>query len=279
MLFVAACAEAPTKVFSSEDADALFLEKSLGQPITIDEKTVVIDARPPFDFAVIHYPTAVNMQWSDFADTTEGAPPGRLTPDLTDAARRLALAGIDLNSQVVVVGKGLEGAGAEGRIAWTLLYMGFKNVQTADVDKLGLRYSNLSSPPRENRPFWKPVLHPGLLADKDDLLAARGHRDISVIDVRSTAEFLNPATSLKKKYSDMKVFNIPWSRFFTPKGRPNPAVRGLLEDAKIHLSDRIIVISNEGVLSGAVTYALLSLGYTRPANYAGGFIELFDLKP
>jgi thiosulfate/3-mercaptopyruvate sulfurtransferase len=278
-LAVLSCAEKPTQIYTSEDVDVLFLEKNLVRPIEITNSTVIIDARSPFDFAMVHHPNAINLQWTDFSDTTEGASPGLLKKDLALDAQRLAFAGVDLNSQVVVVGKAFDGLGAEGRIAWVLLYMGVRDVQTADVDSLGLRYSNLSPPPRENKPIWKPAPHESIIVSKDEFLETRHDPSIvKVIDVRTPLEFSNKKMSLAAKYPEMHAINISWTQFFTIKGRPNAAVRKTLADAHIGLHDRILLISNQGVRSGAVTYALLALGFKNAANYTGGYVDLLDLK-
>ena len=45
----------------------------------------------------------------------------------------LARAGIAPDSSVVVLGRGLQGEGEEGRIAWMLAYLGVPNIQFANI--------------------------------------------------------------------------------------------------------------------------------------------------
>lgn len=272
--FLNGCAPAPTKTFTAEDIDVLFLQKNLARPISITSQTVIIDARSAFEYAVVHSPNSINLQWRDFCDP-EKTPLGVLRNDQTDGARRLALAGVTPGSAVVVVGGGLDGHGEEGRLAWTLLYLGVQDVQTAQLDSLHLRYSNIETRPRENKPIWVPKIRSQIAVDYDDFKAAIDNGAAVIIDVRSPEEIGSSQPMIIKKLPKYHPVNLSWNQFFAADGRPNFAVRKKLADLKIKSQDRIVLISNRGVRSGAATFALLSLGYKKAANFAGGYEELF----
>lgn len=277
--FVFSCAQQPTKTYTSGDINTQILAKSLQQPIKVTEETIVLDARPPFEFAVIHLPQAVNIQWRDFADI-QGPFPGRLKKDLQQEAKRLALLGVTPQSQVIVVGRGLNGQGEEGRIAWTLLYLGVQDVQVAEADSLGLRYTNISPPPRANAPFWEPQIRNSLIATKEEVIRAgtsKHDERVHILDVRSKDEYFSKNRALQYEVPDLRAVNIEWKDFFTAQGRPNPAIKAQLEAINVLSGDRVIVISNNGIRSGAVTYALLSFGYKKAANFPGGYSELLNM--
>ncbi|OFZ11498.1 MAG: hypothetical protein A2Z20_12555 [Bdellovibrionales bacterium RBG_16_40_8] len=265
LLFLSGCTLAPTKTYMTEDINTQKLVTVLKKPINITNETIILDARAPFEFAVAHLPQAVNIRSSDFGK------------DPSAEVRRLALLGISPQSQVVILGLGLNGAGEEGHMAWTLLYLGVENVQTAQADSLGLRYSNLIPPPRANAPTWEPRLRGSIRASKQELLRVamskfddRAH----ILDVRSKKEFFSKNRDLEYEVPDLRAVNIEWKDFFTQMGRPNLAMRDQLRAVQINPNDRVIVISNNGLRSAATTYALLSLGYKNAASFAGGYTEL-----
>lgn len=254
------------------------LVEKLSKPIAIGEKTVLIDARSSFDYSMAHIPGSLNLSWTDFVNS-KGPVPGLLKNDLFAETRRLARAGITPDTQVVVAGYGPNGTGEEGRLAWTLLYLGVRDVQVSQVDALGMSYSNLLNPPPKNsQPIWKPKVAAKLLADKNELLkvatstaSARFH----ILDVRTEKEYLQrDADGGVYALPDLRAVNVPWTEFFTTTGRPNMNVVARLKGIQIQPDDRIIIISNRGVRSGAVAFALTSMGYKNVGNFAGGWTEL-----
>ena len=277
-----ACSTVPpeTRVYETQDLETRILLDKISKPIRITESTVIIDARKTFDHSMAHPMGSVNLSWLEFA---VGKPPvpGLLKKDLFTEAVRLARLGLQPNTPVVIVGYGPENsAGDEGRLAWTLLYMGFQDVQIAKVESLGLRYSNVvgSGPDRKNAAIWKPVVVPSLLADVKEVMKAglsKARSNLHILDVRTSAEYA-AKTDDGGRYlvPDFRAVNIPFQEFFTAQGRPNLRILQQLRGIQILPEDRVIVISNNGVRSGAVTFALASMGYKNVANYAGGWTEL-----
>jgi thiosulfate/3-mercaptopyruvate sulfurtransferase len=273
-LLMAGCQSKPTKVYEARDIELKILAEKLARPIQFTEKTVLIDARSPFDFAMAHAPGAVNLQWTDF--TARGPVPGLLKNDLFAEARRLAWMGIGPDTPVVVAGPGTKGHGDDGRLAWTLLYLGVRDVQLVDLDSLGLRYSNITPPPRASVPVWKPIVAKSILAGKKEVLSvatSKAYPNMHILDVRSVQEF-TARTPKGYVLPDLRAVNIPWTEFFTRGGRPNAAIADRLRAIQIKPDDRVLVMDDIGVRSAAVTYALLALGYANAANFAGGWAEL-----
>lgn len=280
VLMLGCATQPPTKTFTSHDIDSLFSEKALKKPIEITEDTIIIDARKPFDYAVAHSPRAYNMQWSDFADV-QGPFPGRLKGDLSQDVLRLSLIGVTPKSKVVVVGYGQQGHGEEGRLAWTLVYLGINNVQVSDMDSLGLRYSNLVAPPKPNAERWQPEIETSVLVSKKELLnviTSKQVERVHIIDARSHDEYFSKNKKLEYELPDLRAVNIEWKQFFTAQGRPNLKMRQQLQAIHIQPEDRVIVICDNGVRSAAVTFSLLSIGYRKAALFSGGYAELLDKR-
>lgn len=289
--FLAGCALAPTKVREVperryEGAGAL------ASPIKIVPETVVIDARPQFEFSMVHVPHSVNMRWSDFTDP-QPENRGVLLTDLGAIARRLATAGLQPSSHVVVVGKGLGGHGEEGRIAWMLGYLGFSNVQFATFESLKFRYSNIveENALKSQQP-WRPEPVESLLVTRAEVRFAINHNTVHqpaafrqgsapvlyrIIDVRVSDDYLGrEGIGAARKIPNMEAINIPWKEFFDSSLRPRQEMLAKLTSVGVSPEHRIIVISSDGVTSGAVTMALRALGFANAGNYAGGIQDLMS---
>lgn len=275
------CQQAPTKITQTTALTGDLLLKNVSGPLLVDERTILIDARAPFEYSVSHAPGAVNFQWLDFA-SPGGAAPGKVTADLDGLANRLALHGITPDSQVVVMGNGKTGMGEEGRVAWSLVHLGVRDVQIASVDHFRSGVINAEPAQRPNAPRWTPRPNERLVADRKEVLAiatgkiSDGERPRGrLLDVRSRKEyFLKAGVGQGYVFPELRALHIPWEEFYTGQGRPNPALKAQLEGLGWDLDERIIVVSQKGVRSGAVAFALMSMGFSNVANYTGGYLDL-----
>lgn len=309
-LFTISCQQKPTVVTSEapimNEASSASVQKWLQS--LLKEEPVILDVRSTFDFNLSHVPSAVNVRWEDFAQQDPHSR-GVLDPDLFALARRLALVGVSPDSKVLVLGKGLQGQGEEGRVAWTLRVLGVKNIYTLNHTELrSLRVQE--TPSVQNKPMWKPEVDETLMVDvkvfKNMVTGSIPRRAFSsksrqqalqlpagaankistanimglsmeealkklvVIDARS-AELFSTENLKQKKNVVVPVVNIPWKHFYSERGIVSEAAVAKLTENKIDKDSVIFVISNQGLESGAVTFALRSLGYSRSANFAGGY--------
>lgn len=267
------CQLAPTKVSSHREFTPSDLEKKSAQPLQV-EGSVLIDARSAFEYNLAHVPGSYNMQWEDFAQTWSTTP-GLLKPETQKLCDRLALFGINPASHVIVIGHGLQGAGEEGRLAWTLYYLGVSDVQFVAIEHFHSQLTQQDSDPAKNAPYWKPQLHSDVLVDYKEFYRQLAEaskskaRSIRVIDVRTPAEYLKNSPNI-----ELGAFNIDWHEFLTKDGRPRFKIASQLTASGIHKDDPIFVISNRGVRSAMVTMVLRMMGFSRAANFAGGYTEL-----
>lgn len=278
-VLVVGCTTPPaTKTYETQDVETKILFDRISNPVEITEKTIVIDARKTFDFSMAHPAGSINLSWTEFA-VSKPPVPGLLKDDLYPAAMRLARLGINPDSSVVVASYGANSKGDEGRLAWTLLYLGIRDVQIASLDSLKLRYSNLvQPPPRESSVVWKPVVAPRILTDRKEVLkigTSKADPAVHIIDVRTPVEYAEKKKiGFRTELPDLRAINIPFTEFYDHNGRPNLNMVARLKGVQILPTHRIVVISNNGIRSGAVTFALLSMGFKNVANYAGGWTEI-----
>ena len=71
--------------------------------------------------------------------------------------------------------------------------------------------------------------------------------------------------------STFPLENINWDSFFTNEGIVNFEYKKTLLKMGILENDVIILISKQGVRSGAVTFALREMGFTESRNFSGGY--------
>jgi thiosulfate/3-mercaptopyruvate sulfurtransferase len=291
-LLVVSCTTPPTVV--KQTSERLFTGGSqLLSPIKIDAATVVVDARSAFDYSMSHVPHSINLKWSDFCDPEH---PGYLQSDLQALSRRLALSGIRPTTHVVVLGYGIQGKGEEGRLAWTLAYLGVSNVQFAEIDSMRFRMTNVTE---ENLvpsvTAWTAEPVESLSASRDEVLFVINKRGIEkpvafkpgdspklyrMIDVRSAKDYLgHEGFGARVRVPNLDAINIPWREFFDSQLRPLKEMADHLSSIGIEPGNRIIVLSEDGVTSAAVALALRGLGFDKSANYPGGLSERLSAHP
>lgn len=289
-LCLAGCQLAPTK--TRETPERKYEGASgLTAPIRLTPETVVIDARPAFEFSVAHVPHSINLQWNDFTVHTDRENQGVLQPDLGAIARRLARAGLQPSGHVLVVGQGRGGEGEEGRIAWMLAYFGFKNVQFAALDSLKFRLTNISEEnPLKSAPPWTLETVESLLVPRAELQFVMNHNGVEepiaynagskpvvyrILDVRDADDYLGRSGfGARHRVPNMGAINIPWKEFFDAGLRVRPEMLAKLSSVGIKPEHRIIVLDADGLASADVTMALRALGFNNAGLLAGGLADL-----
>ncbi len=271
-LFVGACSQTPTKVYESQRLNYKELYSSLAKPIVINEETKILDVRSPLDYGLSHIPDSHNFQPRSLSRL--GSHPGLLEDDFK-ISLRLAAVGVHESDSILVVGSANQWEA--GRLAWILLYMGIKDVQTAAIDSLNVNRTNLSSRP-EPVSGWNPKVIASLVTDKEEVLKLMSQgpsKQVHLIDVRSEQEYLKKKKVIANyAIPEPPTINIEWSEFYNSKGRPNRAIVSKLKAVGIDRGHKIIVISEKGLRSAAATYALAMLGYGNASNFNGGWTQI-----
>ena len=312
ILLLGGCAIKPTKT-NSVNNRRYTTESTKGlSDLDLTSEAKIIDARPAFAHSLGFIPGSARIEWSDYTQSEE-AQKGILQSDLSDLTRRLAALGIAPETSLTVLGRGLEGEGEEGRVAWMLAYLGVNKVQFADInsvkgkfkfaktdpgfspmgqvdqyrdrdrdpnEKATLEQADAATPRLKAVPPWAPQVDSSLLATRDEVLSIiNSGVPARIIDVRSESDYHNKSgLGVARAIPNMGAINIHWKEFLTNQGRPRIALRKKLESVGIKPENRIIVVSQDGVASGAVTMCLRAMGYNNSANYSGGLIDLISTQ-
>lgn len=266
-LVAVSCQQKPTKVVVQDSV----IGGNLTAENLMKEKAVILDVRPAFEFNLSHAPGAINVQWEDFSQPNPKYR-GLLQTDLFALARRLSLIGIDPDTKVVVLGKGPQGLGEEGRVAWTLNVLGIHDVYT--LKHTSYRQINVTkeAPAVENKPYWKPQVQDSMMVSFKNFKEQieKVDRGAVILDVRSPQEFGLRNLSQMKNVK-VSVVNLEWREFFDGQGLPDKQIERKLNEQNIGKDTKILIISNHGVRSGAAAYVLKFLGYRKVINFAGGY--------
>lgn len=278
-MLLASCAQAPTKVYESKEGFSRWIQEKTQMPLRVTEETIVVDARSRFDYTMAHYPGSSHLMWESFSQT-KGLYPGRLIEDLEEARKRLEIKGLHPKKPIVIVGYGLNGQGEAGRLAWTLFYLGFDDVQIVGDRVLKASSNIVNSKPSPNAKPWTLKTRPQLISSKKQVLEAvtkrqTGPRKVFLFDVRSKDEYFKKE-GVGKPYTlpDLGAIHVEWKEFFNKEGRPSLKIKNQLRGLGIGNDSRIIVLSNNGVRSAAATAALVSLGYKKASNFVDGLESL-----
>lgn len=275
LFLVGACQHRPTKMYESSEVKAR--NQNLAE---LFKGELIVDARPAFDFNLSKINGSINIRWEEFTQKDEDLR-GVFERDLYFHSRRLARMGINPDTPITVVGRGPLGAGEEGRVAWTLKYLGIKNVRFIHIDayERGLN-SQASPPPRAPVAIWKPSLDESLIISKNDFLKKTmvprdNEQGVVILDVRPVQEYLGKLPSpLKIRPPDLSAMNVPWTDFVTSYGLPNESIGEKLRSVGVTSNKEILVVSNFGIESATVVMVLRELGFSKSRNLAGGYSEL-----
>ncbi|MFN7262702.1 MAG: sulfurtransferase [Pseudobdellovibrionaceae bacterium] len=269
---LAGCQTQPTRMYESS------AKKTEAQKFSSD--TVFLDARPPFDAATAPINGATNIQWSEFTER-EMHRSGNLEGDLYPQARRLARLGISRETPVVILGKVHSGNGEDGRLAWTLKVMGVQNIRILAADQLSESLSQSEKKVEKTAELWKPQeVEPFIVTRREFVQRiVKPNPQVVILDVRTESEYLGKReVGLPKKVPDVGAMNIPWTEFFKPTGEVESGIREKLAQVGVTSDKEILIISNQGIRSGAVAFALMELGFKKVRNVSGGYLELLSTE-
>ncbi len=239
----------------------------------------VLDVRSADDFAKSHIPGATNIIWEAFVD-------GEKTGDVSADDRRLTVilqnAGVRQNQPVIIYGNWSDKSawGEEGRILWTLQYLGKKDVFILQDGFQGWKKTNkpvkdivkpetgdFSIKRRENLRISTADLQ-NLLTKKPDNLV--------VLDTRERVEYHGVP-----KYGEDRGGHIPgarhlwWYDVFSKSGnlKSKSELNAMFSSRGISKDSQIIVYCTGGVRSGFVFTVLQALGYKNIKNYDASMWE------
>ncbi len=253
------CAPKPTKTRETRRPPTIKApnareEKALWLARVQKDECALLDSRSLYEFQLKRVPGAVHVRWQDFADTGAKSK-GVLSNSLDDIAQRLALIGVSPNRCAVIFTDN-NSIGEDGRLAWTLAYLGVQEIQIlnrADYPELFIGPLDKGV---KNAPYWKPSPRENLrmTAAQFNSIAPS---TVRVLDVRTAQE--RKITPLSPNLAAHAV-NISASEFYTGR-RFKTEMIWELEKAGVTKAQKLVVVSRDGVDGAGVVFYLSRLGY------------------
>lgn len=246
----------------------------------------VLDARPEKEFLEGHLPGSLNVDWKDYTlekpgtwNLVTGDPArwGKLPPVDAALAARLRTLGLSNEKPVVVVGSP-SGWGADGRIAWLLLYLGARDVAILDGGFAAWKASGRpveTGAARAAAPgTFTPRVDPSRRIEIDALGDVVARTSRPVLDARSPEEFGGEKVSGQKRGGHIPgAVLVPWLSLYRPDGRyvDDKALRRLLP--KSALEKPPVTYCTGGVRSALLAFLIEARLGVRPSNYDGSMWE------
>ena len=250
--------------------DPVFVDVAEARAL-VAEGATVLDARGSAAKAPF-LPGARLVEWTDLREGRLRS--GRLaSPDRVRAA--LAARGVRADRPVLVYGAADRGWGEEGRLWWTLRYLGHPRVRILDGGvQAWLRAEGPTAaepaPELASAPRWKGEVQVRLRADTEQVRLGPGHPNVRVIDARTREEYEGATPYLSARGGHVPGARLlSWRDLLAPDGRlkPEPELRRLLAAYGLAPGQRVIAYCTGGVRSAFLIAALAHLGFDDVANY------------
>lgn len=253
-------------------ASAVFLRPDQAAKLVAQGATVLdargLHARPPYIAG------AQVIAWETLRD--HGGKNGQLDANTTRMRAQLTHLGVSTERPVLVYGAMDKGWGEEGRLWWTLRYLGHRRVYVLDGGIAAWLKQRLPTTKTRPQPksagVWKTSIEPAL---RIDLSRQRGaKKNQQVIDSRTPAEF-GGATP----YGEQRGGHLPgaihlyWKTLIGKDGLllDRRRLLALLDQRGIDRTKPIAVYCTGGVRSAFVVAVMHHLGLEQAQNDDGSF--------
>jgi len=238
---------------------------------------LIIDLRPPEDFAGGHIPGAVHLDlWGVSLIDTDPAP---LKAFMWMIDHLFNLRGVTAGTPVVVYDdqSGIRAA----RGFWFLEYFGHPHVQLLDGGFGAWKAAGLpiardaSAPPKST---WTGTPQPATIATWRDVHARLGDPGVVLLDTRTSGEYDGTTVRAKRGGRIPGAVHVEWTRNLGPDGAFKPAddLRAMYEQAGVTPDKEVITYCQGGYRAAHGYLALRLLGYPRVRNYTGSWKEWGD---
>jgi thiosulfate/3-mercaptopyruvate sulfurtransferase len=239
----------------------------------IEAGAAVVDARTARRWRRGHIAGSAPVSWWTLREQRWRVREGRVSSDLALLQETFEAAGVRSDRPVVVAGAGRGGWGEEGRIFWTLEYLGHPQVFVLDGGLPSWEAAGLPTTRARSRPApgdFVPSPVPALRADTARVQAAMEAGDAVIWDTRSPEEFLGATPAGERRGGHIPGARGLYYRALTDEeGRllPEEALRERLAEAEIPLEAPVIALCTGGVRAGFAYAALRELGHPAASVY------------
>lgn len=247
---------------------------------------ILIDARPPAEYAAGHIPGAINITWQMLSNMKpkQGEPGWAVILDKMELEKKLGSLGIHSKKPVVVYCSPLgAGLGEEGRVHWSLDIAGLKNVKLLDG---GFMKWQATGRPISKEATTLPAASFTISHYDHSLIATTEHvkqrlGKAKLLDTRSPEEFRgvsNHGENLKGKPALGHIKgSIPFcfSNLYRQDGTfcTRKEMQAIFQKQGLRKGDEIITYCTAGIRSGMVCQMLRHCGYRNVKNYNASFSE------
>ena len=250
---------------------------ALAGALESSERPLLIDLRPPEDFATGHIPGAVHLDlWGVSLVDTDPAP---LKAFMWIIDHLFNLRGVSESTPVVVYDEQSGIRAARG--FWFLEYFGHPRVQLLDGGfnawtRAGLPITREAAPPPKSTWTGKP--QETTIATWRDVHARLGNPDVVLLDTRSDGEYDGTTVRAKRGGAIPGAVHVEWTRNLGADGAFKPAaeLRAMYEAAGVTPDKEVITYCQGGYRAAHGYLALRLLGYPRVRNYTGSWKEWGD---
>jgi len=257
--------------------ELLITAADLARALEEGPRPLVIDLRPPEDFAGGHIVGAVHLDlWGVSLIDTDPAP---LKAFMWMVDHLFNLRGVDAKTPVVLYDEqsGIRAA----RAFWFLEYFGHPRVQVLDGGfgrwvHAGLPVTRAAAPPPKSS--WAGVPQEQTIATWRDVKERLGRRDVVILDTRSDGEYAGTTVRAKRGGAIPGAVHIEWTRNLGPDGAFKPAgeLRAMYEAAGVTPDKEVVTYCQGGYRAAHSYLALRLLGYPRVRTYTGSWKEWGD---
>lgn len=242
-----------------------------------DVKPLLIDLRPPEDFATGHIPGAVHLDlWGVSLIDTDPAP---LKAFMWMIDHLFNLRGVDASTPVVLYDdqSGLRAA----RAFWFLEYFGHPDVQVLNGGfnawlRAGLPVTREASAPAAST--WTGTPQERTIATWRDVQDRLGRADVVILDTRTDAEHDGTMVRARRGGAIPGAVHIEWTHNLASDGAFKPAaeLRAMYEAAGVTPDKEVVTYCQGGYRAAHAYLTLRLLGYPRVRNYTGSWKEWGD---
>ncbi|TBR24886.1 MAG: sulfurtransferase [Candidatus Nitrosotenuis sp.] len=239
------------------DADSL-------RSLLRDNSVRVIDVRRKEDYKKDHIPKSVNLPLADL-----------LSDDTPERVLKLAQS-LGIDDQTPVVAYDDTFGALASRVAWTLQYLGHRDVSLLEMTYSQWKALGLETDANEPSIGTKThsiTLKPEIMATADYLEKAKENKNVIVIDNRERLNYLEQHIP--------GSINIPYRTLASEDKilRPKDELKRLLQNRGISDDAEVITYCGSvGTLSGLAYYALKSIDHPNVKLYVRSFKEWKNLN-
>ncbi len=269
-----------TMSLATAHAGPVFLDVSEAKAM-VDDGAVVLDSRGNKAWRAGHVPGSWLVDWTSTRASTwsAGFRNGLINDDTAALQTLFRNAGVSDATPVLIMGAARDGWGEEGRLFWTLEYLGHDDVHIVDGGHsawtaAGLPTStDMTPPPRGDFTVQRREELRATKAEVRTLLDSSG---AAFWDTRESREYAGETPYMESRGGHLPGATHLWFKDLladdgTLKARPE--LEGTLAAQGLSKDGTVVAYCTGGVRSGFAYAVLRELGYARPVNYDGSMWE------